>query len=195
MPRPPSPTDRPSARSAEFSVPVSELDAAGKPYAFPLRSAWIRGALEECEATTTGDDGHLEVRLSRSGSDVIVHGRVRAELQAPCARCLEPAKFVIDEPLSLLMVPENAAKSGQEEEDELGAEDADVVPFDGETVILDDVVRDELLLQIPMIPLCSEDCPGMSQPETISSDKSSPDEEPVDPRLLPLLRFKNSTKE
>jgi CheY-like chemotaxis protein len=47
---------------------------------------------------------------------------------------------------------------------EFSPEEADTLPFDGETVVLDDLVKDELLLEIPMIPLCSETCPGMGTP-------------------------------
>jgi uncharacterized protein len=184
---------------AEFSVPVSELDAAGKAYAFPIRAAWIRGELEGNEATTTGEDGQLEVRLSRSGNDVVVHGHLHAELTAPCARCLNAAKIPIDAPLSLLMVPESKAKSDDKDDDAFDPDEADVVPFDGETVVLDDIVRDELVLQIPMIPLCSEDCTGMSQAESGLARENAAfaakDSDSIDPRLLPLLRFKKSTKE
>ena len=57
--------------------------------------------------------------------------------------------------------------------------DADVIPYDWETVVLDDLVRDELLLGIPMIPLCSEACPGI-RPERQSRDTpSAADETPV----------------
>jgi len=191
----------------EFSIPVSELDAAGKSYRFPVRVAWLRGALEgvgpsgrAAEVTATGTDGELDVRASKSGNDVVVHGRVKAEVTTPCARCLEPATIRVDQPLSVLMVPEKAAARGKgsdksdKDEYEFTTEEADVVPFDGETVVLDDVVRDEILLEIPMIPLCSEDCPGMSaSPEPEPEGKA--EAKGIDPRLAPLLRLQKLTKE
>jgi uncharacterized protein len=73
---------------------------------------------------------------------------------------------------------------------ELGEDvDLDLIRYDGETLILDDIVRDVLLLGIPMLPLCSESCPGirpgLAQPtvETFG----------VDPRLQPLLHFRKSS--
>ena len=61
-----------------------------------------------------------------------------------------------------------------------------MIAYDGETVVLDDLVRDELLLGIPMIPLCSEGCPGIrpeqSEREAVAS---------IDPRLRPLLGLKS----
>ncbi len=232
----------------ELKIHVGDLDAGGKQFAFPLRAAWIRGVLEDHEATAAGPDGLLDVRASRSGNDVVVHGTLRADLVVPCARCLAPVPLKIDEPLSLLFVPgkvtppplspkaaakaasdqrdakaashaahkKRSARRAEPEEIEISAQDADTFPYDGETVVMDDVVRDELILETPIFPLCSEDCPGMSplpagardareaggqSTEKAAAihrnggdrngDDSSPGGEAnIDPRLLPLLRLK-----
>jgi len=183
----------------ELAIPVRDLDAAGKHYVFTLRAPWIRGALAGQEAVPAGPDGELDVRVSRSGNDVVVHGALRAELTMPCARCLEPASFRVDHPVSVLMVPRRALRealhSGGSER-EVSEEEADTLPYDGETVVLDELVRDELVLETPMIPLCSEDCPGITalpQDRKQSKNKSETSEREsggIDPRLAPLLRFK-----
>jgi uncharacterized protein len=182
----------PSEAIHEFSLSASELDAAGKQYVFPVRASWIRGALEDNEATAAGTDGELDVRASKSGHDVVIHGTLKAQLTAPCARCLDPVLITVDHPVTVLVVP--AARAGgsgkkEEEERELSEEEADTVTYDGETVILDDFVRDELMLETPMIPLCSEDCPGMRPPPS-SSHQEAP-ERAIDPRLMPLLQFQS----
>ncbi len=169
----------------EFPIPVSELDAGGKEFRFTVRSAWVRGALEGHEATAAGPDGEVIVRASKSGHDVVVHGALDAELTVPCARCLEPAHLKVHADLSVLYVPASRLSSGSDDEGELTEEEADTLPFEGETVALDDLVRDELLLEIPMIPLCSEACPGMSP----APDPERAGEKPIDPRLAPLLDF------
>ncbi|MFO0740683.1 MAG: DUF177 domain-containing protein [Labilithrix sp.] len=175
----------------EFTIPVSELDAGGKEYKFPVRAGWVRGAFEGHEATTSGKDGKLEVRASKSGHDVVVHGTLEAELTVPCARCLEPTKLPIVTDLSVLYVPASLLKQESGSDEELDAE-ADTLPFHGETVVLDDLVRDELLLGVPMIPLCSEACPGMSPAPTDNGgerEEGSSADKPIDPRLAPLLAF------
>jgi uncharacterized protein len=88
-------------------------------------------------------------------------------------------------------VPESQlrpTKTGKGEELEFAPEDADTLPYSGEHLVLDDFVREELILETPMIPLCSEDCPGMHT--TPASKDESPKEPVIDPRLLPLLQFK-----
>jgi uncharacterized protein len=175
----------------EFAIPVSNLDAGGQAFAFPLRSAWIRGVLEGSNVDPAGTDGKLEVRLSKSGTDVVVRGSIRADLIVPCGRCLEPARVTVAEAISTLAVPHASMRDarGEDGEADLPPEDADMIPYDGDTLVLDYLVRDELLLGIPMIPLCSEGCAGISPR---SDEPPAPAEESIDPRLRPLLRLKKS---
>ena len=179
--------------SHEFSVPTRDLDAGGKHFRFVVRAAWIRGALEGTDVGQGGADGAIDVRLSRSGTDVVVRGTLAAELSVPCARCLEPARVVVHEPISALVIPAAelapASPHGKgEDEADLPGGDAEVIAYDGETVVLDELVRDELLLAVPMIPLCSESCPGISPEHPEESAGTD-----IDPRLRPLLELKKSS--
>jgi uncharacterized protein len=177
----------------EFSISVTDLDAGGKDAAFVVRPAWVRGALEGCEATTQGADGSITVRVSKSDADVIVAGTLDVPLTIPCARCLEPVDFRVSKPIAAIAVlPKKVAPAGSDYE--FTAEEADMIPYDGENVVLDDLVRDELVLETPMYPLCSEDCPGIAAPLGSSETVSQPEADTVDPRLAPLLRLKASLK-
>jgi len=117
-----------------------------------------------------------------------VRGRVKAEVEVPCARCLAPVPVNIDTEIGLLLKPRPqahesqkgtvangkpsaSAKSGQatasskakrkETEYEFTAEEADEDTYDGERVVLDPFVREAILLELPSFPLCSEACPGI----------------------------------
>jgi uncharacterized protein len=160
------------SKEHEFTIPVRDLDAAGKAFQFALRPAWMRGALEGTEVQPAGADGSLDVRVSKSGTDVVLRGKLAADLVVPCARCLEPARVAVKEDLSALAVlrskmreeARNTRPARDQTGDEESPPDADMLAYDGETLVLDDLVRDELLLAVPMIPLCSEECPGISPP-------------------------------
>lgn len=172
-----------------FVLSASELDPGGKDYQQVIPRAWLATAFEETDAMPLGD-GEIDVRLSKSGADVVVHGHAKAEVELPCARCLEPARVVLEPKISVLMVPAAKMRDGDEREHELGAGEADVLPYDGESVVLDNLVRDNLLLEVPMIPLCSEGCPGIpSVPESAAGPAT------IDPRLAPLLALKKEKKE
>ncbi len=180
----------------EYRIKISDLDAGGKDYRFVVRAPWIRGVLEGHEAKATDRDGAVAVRASKSGQDVVVHGTLDARLQVPCARCLEPIEIDVHSDLSVLYVPgakvKDPSKDGEVEYTLEDAE-ADTLPFDGENVVLDDLVRDELLLEVPMIPLCSEACPGMSAAPEQGKDAAS-EEKGIDPRLAPLLGLRDKIK-
>jgi uncharacterized protein len=184
----------------EFPVSIADLDAGGREFTFAVRAAWVRGALEDTDATATGTDGKLDVRLSKSGNDVVVRGRIDIDLTTQCARCLKDVTLHLEHPLTALMVPASElngkSRGGREtEEVELTAEELDVVTYSGETIALDDLVRDELVLEIPIVPLCSDDCAGISPPPAPQGEVNG--EAAIDPRLLPLLRLKklNEKKE
>jgi uncharacterized protein len=172
--------------SPEFSISVHDLDAAGRHFRLPVRAAWIRSALEATEVGPGLDDGQLDLRLSKSGADVVIRGTLKAELTVPCARCLEPARVVVSEELGALALATGATRGKRvvDDTDEDAPDDADTIAYDGDLLVLDDLVRDELLLGIPMIPLCSEACPGI-RPQTEDAPGAA-----VDPRMRPLMSLK-----
>ncbi len=175
----------------EFTIRVTDLDAGGRDYVMPVRQAWVRSVLEDCEASAGRKDGELNVRASKSGNEVVVHGAVDAELTVPCARCLDPVNVQIHSDLSVIYVPRSTLKAESGGEADGDTAEADMLGYDGETVVLDDLVRDELLLEVPMIPLCSDDCPGMS-PAPGNQEPATPG---IDPRLAPLLAFQAKKKD
>jgi uncharacterized protein len=152
----------------------------------------MRHALEGTPVALGGADGKLALRLSKSGTDVVIRGTLKADLVVPCARCLEPAKITVREDVSALAVPRAALREVAGGDDDADPETADMIPYDGETLVLDDLVRDELLLAVPMIPLCSEGCEGIS-PRSPAAEEPQAGTASIDPRLRPLLRFKKST--
>ena len=78
------------------------------------------------------------------------------------------------------------AKAKSAEEDEQDPADADLDTYEGEELVLDPFVREAILLEVPPFPLCSTNCPGIAPPPT----EAEPVSDEVDPRLAPLLRFK-----
>jgi uncharacterized protein len=190
--------------AAEFSIPVHDLDAGGREFMLPVRAAWLRGVLEDTDIGPSTKDGELRVRLSKSGADVVLRGSVAAEITVPCSRCLEPTPVTVKEELSLLAVPASPSRPGPPGQRARGTgrarrdddrtdetadpEESDVMTYDGDTLVLDGLVRDELLLGIPMIPLCSEACPGISPKLDDRAEAAG-----VDPRLRPLLELKKKT--
>lgn len=80
------------------------------------------------------------------------------------------------------------SRDGDKESYEFSQDEADIETYDGDEVVLDDFVRELILLETPIFPLCSEQCPGIRATPEQPSESGQPSA--VDPRLRPLLEIK-----
>jgi uncharacterized protein len=184
-----------------IAIPAHDIsDAAGISVDRDLPPSWLDAELADASVHAR-EPGQVTARLSRTGKEIVVCGKVTASLDLPCARCLDPARYDVEGELALLLVPAPSAPAkphaahaahkangkavihAEPEEVELTAADTERDTFDGETVVLDPFVREAILLELPNFPLCSEACPGI-RPAPAAAP--SPEAERVDPRLAPL---------
>jgi uncharacterized protein len=178
--------------SATLSFPAADIKIEGIAIDVTLTPAWLAHVLRDTEVEPRGEDapaGRLRARLSRSGHDIVVRGTLTAEVEVPCARCLEPAPISVHTELSLLLQPMpraelRARRQPTELEREFSPAEAELDVYDGEVVVLDDFVREAILLEVPQFPLCQESCPGIAH----LVEEPAP-EETFDPRLAPLGAF------
>ena len=89
--------------------------------------------------------------LSRSGAVVRAEGRIVAALEQSCVVTGEPVAAHIDEAFALMFVPE-PRDSGPDSEIELGAEDCDIVFYDGAAIDLGGAIADTLALSLDPYP-------------------------------------------
>lgn len=90
---------------------------------------------------------------------VKVTGRVNARAQVECDRCLQPIELPVNSQFMLEYV--TAEDYQAQQAIELAQEDLDLSVFDGNSIDLDELVNEELLLAIPDHVLCSENCKGI----------------------------------
>ena len=90
--------------------------------------------------------------LQSVGDGVLVLAEIRTTLDFQCSRCLRQGSqdFLIDIQ-ELYIYPER----------KMEYEDEDVRHIDHETIDLEEAARDAIILEQPLSPLCSEDCPGL----------------------------------
>ncbi len=98
--------------------------------------------------------------MSQATQEIRVNGHVKTRIDMACDRCLEPATFPIDADFSLLYRPASTL-GGHHEEVLLNKEESEVGFYEGEGLELRDVLREEILLLLPMQRVCSEDCQGI----------------------------------
>ncbi len=95
----------------------------------------------------------------------------------------------------MTFLPPSEMPSDDDEAGEDGAEvadgDIDTFPFDGETLDLEPLLREQFVLAIPYSPLCREDCKGLCPQCGIDRNTGTcACEKPIDPRLAALKGLK-----
>ncbi len=91
--------------------------------------------------------------------DIHVAGDLSATLELLCARCLEPVVRDVSKRFDLLYRPQGS-DAGHEELSVTQAE-AEIGYYTGDGVLLEDVLREQVLLAVPIKTVCSEECKGL----------------------------------
>jgi uncharacterized protein len=130
------------------------------------------------------------VRLTRTNRGLLVHGKLETGLAEECSRCLKPIDFAVDFEIQEEALPTIDLASGQPLDVE---EEPEVLRLTGHhELLLEDEVREFILLGEPIAPLCRDDCPGLCLVcglELPGGPHDHPDAD-VDPRLEALRGFK-----
>ncbi|MGW0040541.1 YceD family protein [Rhodococcus sp. NPDC003348] len=132
-------------------------------------------------AVPEGADVELDLRLESVSEGVLVTGTVRAATKGECSRCLEPFDGELYLYLTELFAYPDSVTEETTEEDE-------VYRIVDDLIDLEPVVVDAAGLELPLQPLCSEDCQGLC-PECgirLAIAESGHGHEILDPRWAAL---------
>ncbi len=135
----------------------------------------------------------LKLHATREGEEVLLRGTISASVQLDCDRCLTSFSAPITQSFDLLYVQLNKNRVAQEEH-ELGDDDLSISYFQGQFINLDDLVREQIQLALPMARLCLENCRGFCQEcgVNLNEDQCSCKVEQIDPRWAALKGLKNN---
>lgn len=127
-----------------------------------------------------------QLRIQKIGPEVMVRGNLTADLQLQCSRCLKDFKRPLSVPVDVVYHP--IAELRGEEKYELNSEKLDMGFYSGEELELLDLIKEQIMLNLPMKPLCSDSCKGIcpqcgTDLNTGNCDCSTED---IDPRLAVL---------
>lgn len=96
--------------------------------------------------------------LNHSLGEIRVKGKLKVTVQATCDRCLEAANFPIENDFDLVYMPAAESAGGEDEIDEGGIE---VGFYEGNGLTLNEILREVVLLALPMQIVCQTDCKGI----------------------------------
>ena len=107
--------------------------------------------------------GHAElIRENRGAHEVIedirLVGSFSAEIDAPCARCLEPVHNSVKEKFDLLYRP--LGVDAKADEISISQAETEIGYYRGQGLLLEDVLKEQVLLALPVKQVCRANCKG-----------------------------------
>jgi uncharacterized protein len=143
-----------------LQISIKSIPETGKELSLDLGREWFTRWQEEdpsLEFTALAVTG--TVLLARHGRDILVRGHLRGALDLACSRCLEAFNAPVAADFDLLLVPGPAPVASDDEE--LSAQDLDLDYYAGEVVDLESILREQIILMVPLKPLCAPECRGL----------------------------------
>ena len=151
---------------------------------------------EARQRTPLKTSGRAEVVEEHHGKhevikDIRLRGRLSTGLELQCARCLEPVQQDVNREFELLYRP-LGADAGRDELSVTAAE-AEIGYYQGDGILLEDVLREQVLLALPLKITCREDCKGLCPHcgKNLNEEQCSCNVPMEDPRWAALKEIRN----
>ena len=117
-------------------------------------------------AVPEGDIIEVDARLESVTEGILVTAEIYATAVGECIRCLDRVEQIIDRTIRELYRYEPTNDRGRKkrgDEEDIDLDDEDELQLDGEVLNLEIPIIDAIILDLPVNPLCSEDCEGLCQ--------------------------------
>ncbi len=164
--------------ASPYVIPVHDImHKAGAMREFKLDIEVPSDLGDSIVTVSEGTELDLDLRLESVHEGILATGEVFVDAEGQCSRCLDPLIVPIEVDFQELFA------YSLSNEDDFVVED--------EKIDLEQVIRDEVVPNLPSQPLCNEDCLGLCVEcgEKLSDNPKHEHESPVDPRWKALENF------
>ena len=139
-------------------IELSSLDDISRPFDLKFAGEEIDLDVENVKLTGTVE---AKGEVSKHIAQTDIRGHIDAKALMDCVRCLQPVERLVSIDFEVSYVdPEHFAA---DKEKEVAADDLETDVLEGDSIDLKDVVREQILLDLPVQIFCSEDCKGLCQ--------------------------------
>ncbi|MGD8243283.1 MAG: DUF177 domain-containing protein [Desulfobacterales bacterium] len=176
-------------------IRISDMPAAGLSLADSLEAEELPqlSALTREGACRLASPVEVKLHITPVAGMVRVEGKLRTEAGLTCSRCLADFTAALTSHFHVNYTRElPGGEDALHEARELNAEEMGLVPFEGEEIDFRDMLQEQIILAIPMQPLCRADCQGLCSHcgTDLNRETCSCRAETVDPRLAALKKLK-----
>jgi uncharacterized protein len=147
-----------------MQVSVEEIGAQGLEldYTYSLEDLPILAQLQEDGTAKWVTPVACHVRVHKVAQIIEVSGSTEVTVRMQCSRCLGEQPFELNVDFHQSFVEQLPQVTDDEEgEIELSAEEMGLELFDGESIDLRDEIQQQIVLALPIRPLCAEECKGL----------------------------------
>jgi len=172
-------------RPLEFDV---ELSAGTIDYGEDIRQIGVLKANGIAELLREDHSGQKQVL------DIRLRGKCVVQLDQTCSRCLEPAITDTSAVFDLVYRPQDAGV--QSGEHSISQGETEIGYYNGESLLLEDALKEQILLTLPVRPLCNKDCKGLCAKcgENLNLKSCGCNQQIIDTRWLALASVKEKLK-
>lgn len=188
----------------QLHVNIDEIQGDALEIERDVPAEWLTDILDGDEPTGfTGRGGfRLAAELQKLVGSILLRGSARVRAQAPCKRCLTEVVLELPIDFTLNLIPAGDALGAArardiapEEEEPAGTfepEMADEEIFHGKVIDLGAILREQILLALPMDALCKESCKGLCSVcgQDLNQADCGHDRSVLDPRWAGLKDIK-----
>jgi uncharacterized protein len=143
---------------------VSELEREPIDFDLELDPGAVELGEEAEQIGQLATAGRAEVLHEHRGprdivADIRLRGNFAGKFQVPCARCVEPVEIPLSAEFDLIFRPAEADSEALERS--ITAPETEIGYYQGDSLLLEDVLREQVLLALPVRTLCKPDCKGL----------------------------------
>src|SRR5580658_8039152 len=178
---------------------VSDLEQEPIEFDLQLNAGAVDFGPEATQEGRLATSGRAEVIHEHRGpkeiiADIRLRGSYLGEFQVPCARCVDPVKIPLSSEFDLIFRPLGADADAPERS--ITAPETEIGYYQGDSLLLEDVLREQVLLSMPVRTLCKPDCKGLCPRcgKNRNLEACSCDEAPSDARWEALAGLRSRIK-
>jgi len=143
---------------------VSELERAAAEFELEIAQGAIDFGEEAVLVGNLATSGRAELISEHRGPkeivpDIRLRGRYAGRFEVPCARCIEPVEIPLSAEFDLIFRPLGADTEAPERS--ITASETEIGYYQKDSLLLEDVLREQVLLSLPVRTLCKPDCKGL----------------------------------
>jgi len=135
-------------------INIRHVPPEGRDYELTVTPQWIEEQFSDCDMKPVIGNGQIRINVSPVSENYYIKGGISLKFKMTCVRCLKETVISFNVPLSIVMVKEssvNLLPKGKKS-------DIGVSRFSGDEIVLDEEIRESIVVGLPMNPTCSEGC-------------------------------------